>query len=119
MREIQDVWLHDQKRIEYEDWWTESTVFNIIRPQSAPGQMWQNGSTWQVQQTDRPEWIHKDDWHIFEGKRHDWQAEWESHKQIIHDCRAGKEFGKDVKMMCIPAEHIPEYQTYMEDALKQ
>ena len=49
MTEIHDAWPYDKERIEHEDWCTGSTMFDIIRPRPAPGQVWQNGSTWQAQ----------------------------------------------------------------------
>ena len=41
-----------------------------------------------LKKTDRPEWIHKDEWHKSKSKRAEWKAEWKSHVQVIQECRA-------------------------------
>ena len=119
MKDFHDIWPYDKEQILFEGWWTGTTVFNIIRPRPEPASIWQNGSKWRVQKTDRPEWIQSHDWKNQKERRAEWLAEWEPFIPLLEEHRKEKEFGKSVKDMFIPDEHIPEYQIYMDDALKQ
>ena len=73
--QIHDVRPHDLDQVLYEEPWTGSTVFIIIRPQSKLCRTFKNGDTWRVQKTDRPKWIMSSDWSKYRGNRNEWKAE--------------------------------------------
>ena len=99
LKDFHDVWTYDKDQFLYEDWWTGTTIFNIIRPRPKPGFIWQNGSELRVQKTEQPEWIHTTEWNKQKEKRPDWSAEWQPFIPLLKECRQDRVFGKDINNM--------------------